>query len=310
MTTLAEHMIVAGAENRPPMLDKTMHNSWESRMLLYIKGKKNGRMMLESIENGPLVYPKIEENGQIRDDPIACLNKAMEFMSAMMALRFPSTNNQLRTSSNPRNQTTIQDGRVTVQQVQRRHGQSFAGKGTTGNVTSSKGKIVAGQARVVKCYNFQDERHMARQCTQPKRPRNSAWFKEKTLLTTIPLNAAFQTDDLDAYDSDCDDISSVKAVLMANISSYDSDVLSEESKEQENKYMDKEIALENKIKKQAQAYGQKITTHFTKDKDKDKDKGDYVGMLGDKKYNKFKEGTLCKRSLSDEDDNGDNQRID
>ncbi|GKF88481.1 hypothetical protein Tco_0259358 [Tanacetum coccineum] len=45
--------------------------------------------------------------------------------------------------------------------------------------------------------------------------------------TTIPLNAAFQTDDLDAYDSDCDDISSVKAVLMANISSYDSDVLSE-----------------------------------------------------------------------------------
>nr|GEZ90022.1 retrovirus-related Pol polyprotein from transposon TNT 1-94 [Tanacetum cinerariifolium] len=26
------------------------------------------------------------------------------------------------------------------------------------------------------------EGHMARQCTQPKRPRNSAWFKEKMLL--------------------------------------------------------------------------------------------------------------------------------
>ncbi|GKB16253.1 hypothetical protein Tco_0850176 [Tanacetum coccineum] len=36
-------------------------------------------------------------------------------------------------------------------------------------------------------------------------------------------------DDLDANDSDCDDISSAKAVLMANISSYDSDVLSEVS---------------------------------------------------------------------------------
>ncbi|GKF63484.1 hypothetical protein Tco_0186932, partial [Tanacetum coccineum] len=35
------------------------------------------------------------------------------------------------------------------------------------------------------------------------------------------------TDDLDAYDSDCDDISSAKAVLMANLSSYDLDVLSE-----------------------------------------------------------------------------------
>ncbi|GKF97494.1 hypothetical protein Tco_0293315, partial [Tanacetum coccineum] len=26
------------------------------------------------------------------------------------------------------------------------------------------------------------EGHMARQCTQPKRPRNIAWFKEKTML--------------------------------------------------------------------------------------------------------------------------------
>ncbi|GJR47055.1 hypothetical protein Tco_1315158 [Tanacetum coccineum] len=67
MTTLAEHMIVASAANRPPMLDKTMYNSWQSHMLLYIKGKKNSRMMLESIENGPLVYPTIEENGQNRN---------------------------------------------------------------------------------------------------------------------------------------------------------------------------------------------------------------------------------------------------
>nr|GEX31599.1 hypothetical protein [Tanacetum cinerariifolium] len=66
MSTLAEFMIVAGAKNGPPMLDNTMYNSWHSRMLLYLKGKKNGRMMLESIENGPLSYPTIEENGAIR----------------------------------------------------------------------------------------------------------------------------------------------------------------------------------------------------------------------------------------------------
>ncbi|GJW31215.1 hypothetical protein Tco_0051247 [Tanacetum coccineum] len=63
MTTLAEYMIVANAENRPPMLDKAMYNLWESRMLLYIKGKKNGRMMLESIENRPLVYPTVKVDG-------------------------------------------------------------------------------------------------------------------------------------------------------------------------------------------------------------------------------------------------------
>ncbi|GKE66145.1 hypothetical protein Tco_1520306, partial [Tanacetum coccineum] len=33
-------------------------------------------------------------------------------------------------------------------------------------------------------------------------------------------------DDLDAYDLDCDDLSSAKAVLMANLSSYDLEVLS------------------------------------------------------------------------------------
>ncbi|GKD84970.1 hypothetical protein Tco_1356124 [Tanacetum coccineum] len=44
---------------------------------------------------------------------------------------------------------------------------------------------------------------------------------------TITHNAAFQTDDLDAYDSDCDDISSAKAFLMANLSSCDPETLSE-----------------------------------------------------------------------------------
>ncbi|GKF01108.1 hypothetical protein Tco_0028031 [Tanacetum coccineum] len=66
MTTLAEHIIVAGAENRPPMLEKSMYDSWASNIPLLIKGKKHGRMMLNSIDNGSLVYPTVEENGQTR----------------------------------------------------------------------------------------------------------------------------------------------------------------------------------------------------------------------------------------------------
>ncbi|GKB46223.1 integrase, catalytic region, zinc finger, CCHC-type containing protein [Tanacetum coccineum] len=193
---------------------------------------------------------------QLGEDPIGCINKAMAFLSAI-ASRFPPSNNQLRTSSNPRNQATIQDGRVTVQQVQGRQNQSYAGTKNRGIATTSKGNVAAGQPRVVKCYNCQGEGHMARQCTQPKRPRNAAWFKEKLMLAeaqeagqildeeqlafladpgiseapvaqqTIPQNSAFQTDDLDAYDSDCDDLSSAKAVLMANLSSCDPEVLSE-----------------------------------------------------------------------------------
>ncbi|GKB43422.1 retrovirus-related pol polyprotein from transposon TNT 1-94 [Tanacetum coccineum] len=92
---------------------------------------------------------------------------------------------------------------------------------------------------------------------KPKRPRHAVWYKDKAILAeaqevgqildeeqlafladvgvpngqavqTIFLNnAAFQTEDLDTYDSDCDNISNAKAVLMANISNYFSDVILE-----------------------------------------------------------------------------------
>ncbi|GKC78910.1 hypothetical protein Tco_1129684, partial [Tanacetum coccineum] len=70
------------------------------------------------------------------DDPLDYINKTMAFL-IVVASRFPSTNNQLRTSSNPRNQATIQDGRVTVQQVYRRQVQNYSGNGTQGNVAGT-----------------------------------------------------------------------------------------------------------------------------------------------------------------------------
>ncbi|GJY98990.1 hypothetical protein Tco_0516420 [Tanacetum coccineum] len=45
----------------------------------------------------------------------------------------------------------------------------------------------------------------------------------QALTTTV----IFQTDDLDAFDLDCDKAPSASAVLMAKLSAYDSDVLSE-----------------------------------------------------------------------------------
>nr|GEV38474.1 hypothetical protein [Tanacetum cinerariifolium] len=43
----------------------------------------------------------------------------------------------------------------------------------------------------------------------------------------ITNNAAYQIDDLDAYDSDCDEINSTKIALMVNLSHYGSDNLAE-----------------------------------------------------------------------------------
>nr|GFB44668.1 hypothetical protein [Tanacetum cinerariifolium] len=49
----------------------------------------------------------------------------------------------------------------------------------------------------------------------------------QAIQTIIPNNVAFQTEDLDTYDFDCYDILNAKVVLMANISNYGSDVISE-----------------------------------------------------------------------------------
>ncbi|GKA55027.1 hypothetical protein Tco_0753976 [Tanacetum coccineum] len=187
----------------------------------------------------------------------------MAFISTTFASRYLPTNNQLRTLSNLRNQATIQDGRITVQNVQGRETQGYAGNGARGNATcigvnKNVGTNIANQEKVVCCYNCQGEAHMSRQCTKLKRPKNSKWFKEKMLLAqaleagdcigrgqmefladdggriaigqdTQALTTAtiFQTDYLDAFDSDCDEAPSASAVLMAKLSAYVSDVLSE-----------------------------------------------------------------------------------
>nr|GFC67751.1 hypothetical protein [Tanacetum cinerariifolium] len=78
MTTLAKHIIVAGAKNRPLMLEKSMFDSWASRIHLFFKGKKHGRMMLDSIDNGLLVYPTVEENGQTRPKKYSKLTEAQQ----------------------------------------------------------------------------------------------------------------------------------------------------------------------------------------------------------------------------------------
>nr|GEV19719.1 retrovirus-related Pol polyprotein from transposon TNT 1-94 [Tanacetum cinerariifolium] len=58
--------ILSGADNRPPMLENDMYDSWKSRMELYMLNRQHRRMILESIENGPLLWPTVEENGVTR----------------------------------------------------------------------------------------------------------------------------------------------------------------------------------------------------------------------------------------------------
>ncbi|GJW61049.1 integrase, catalytic region, zinc finger, CCHC-type containing protein [Tanacetum coccineum] len=154
------------------------------------------------------------------DDPIDAINHVMSFLSDVITSCYPTTNNQLRNSSNPRQQATINDGRVTIQPVQGR--QISYAAGTTRTFTLVAIGSNSRKQRIVTCYNCKGEGHMSKQCTKPRRERDDSWFKDKVLLVQ-----AQATDDLDAYDSDCDELNTAKVALMENLSHYGSDALFE-----------------------------------------------------------------------------------
>ncbi|GJZ21522.1 hypothetical protein Tco_0558561, partial [Tanacetum coccineum] len=111
----------------------------------------------------------------------------------------------MRNSSNLRQQATINDGRVTLQPVEGRQ-ISFA-TGTTRTYTlGASGSNSTGKQRTV---------------IYP------GTAKGQDTQTVITHNAAYQADDLDAYDSECDEINTAKVALMANLCHYGSDALAE-----------------------------------------------------------------------------------
>ncbi|GKD26729.1 hypothetical protein Tco_1232943 [Tanacetum coccineum] len=199
--------------------------------------------------------PQLEYAPSKGDDPIDAINHMMSFLTAVFTSRYPTINNQLRNSSNPRQQATINDGRVTVQPVQGR--QISYAAGTTRTFTPRVSGNNSGKQRIVTCYNYKGEGHMSKQCTKPRRKRDDTWFKDKVLLvqaqasdqilheeelafladpgilegqatqTVITHNVAYQADDLDAYDSDCDELNTAKVALMANLSHFGSYALAE-----------------------------------------------------------------------------------
>nr|GFC16215.1 hypothetical protein [Tanacetum cinerariifolium]GFC60053.1 hypothetical protein [Tanacetum cinerariifolium] len=71
-------------------------------------------MVQQSSESSPpeagLVVPVFQKG----DDPIDAINHMMSFLTSVVASRYPATNNQLRTSSNPCQQATINNGWVTI----------------------------------------------------------------------------------------------------------------------------------------------------------------------------------------------------
>ncbi|GJY63525.1 retrovirus-related pol polyprotein from transposon TNT 1-94 [Tanacetum coccineum] len=167
------------------------------------------------------------------DNLIENLTNTLALLTQSYKTYLPQTNNQLRTSSNPRNQATVQDGRVVVQNVQGRQnrGQGNNAWGAGAGYGGAQNRVGNAnpwcQARHIKFYNCNSIGHIARNCTQPKRPQNSEYFKDKMLLMQAQENrVALDEEQLlfiagrqdNAINEDVDE---QPTMFMANLSSAD-----------------------------------------------------------------------------------------
>nr|GEW16574.1 hypothetical protein [Tanacetum cinerariifolium] len=149
------------------------------------------------------------------DDPIDAINHMMYFLIAVVTSRYPATINQLRTSSNPRQEATIDNGRFTIQPIQGRQNSVTAGSSrpyATGSGGASGKQRANGQVLQEEELEFLAD------------PETAETSRNQYVITN---NAAYQADGLDAYDSDCDELNSAKIALIENLSHYGSDNLTE-----------------------------------------------------------------------------------
>nr|GFD11886.1 hypothetical protein [Tanacetum cinerariifolium] len=125
------------------------------------------------------------------EDLIENLTNTLALLTQSYKTFLPQTNNQLRTSSNGGNAARY------------------------GGAQTRVGNVNPGQARPVKCYNCNGTGHIARNCTLPKRPQNSEYYKDKMLLMQAQENeVALDAEQLlflaggqdNAFDDDVDEL--------------------------------------------------------------------------------------------------------
>nr|GEV07356.1 integrase, catalytic region, zinc finger, CCHC-type, peptidase aspartic, catalytic [Tanacetum cinerariifolium] len=222
--TLTEYMILSGADNRPPILDKDLYDSWKSRMELYMQNKEHKRMILESVEHGPLIWPTVKENGVIRikkyDELSAaekiqadCDMKATNIILQGLPADIYSLVNHYRVAKDlwERFQLLMQDSSFAIP------------------VSSSEDDQIAYLNKAMAFLIAVDSSRVTMQQVQGRQGQNYFGTTYKGNATSSKENTTSRqakTVDLNTYDSDYDDLSNAQAVLMANVSNYGFDVIS------------------------------------------------------------------------------------
>ncbi|GJU54253.1 hypothetical protein Tco_1227967 [Tanacetum coccineum] len=197
MMTLPHKSLLLGGDNKPPMLKKHLYDSWKSRMELYMLNRPHGRMILASVEKGPLVWPSITVDGATR------LKEYIELTPA----------EAIQADCDIKAINIILQGLPT--EIYALVSQHRVAKDLWEKIKLlMQGTSLTKQERECKLYDEFDK------FTSSK---DSDTQTSQTSFTTMLLI----NDDLDAYDSDCDELNSAKIALMTNLSKNGSDALTE-----------------------------------------------------------------------------------
>nr|GFA70417.1 hypothetical protein [Tanacetum cinerariifolium] len=168
--------------------NETGREIWEEHALKSLKKKVQSSAVVDPLAylakttpthstTSPVTVPTPQSFGDSHNDAmLATMNQIANLLSGFKK-QFPPTNNQLRTSSNPKTHATVHDGQIVTKTVQRRAPSNTRTKGiqTTGSGVNNSGKKVI-------CYNYRREGHVARQCKEPKRAHDSHWYHNIALL--------------------------------------------------------------------------------------------------------------------------------
>ncbi|GJV19380.1 retrovirus-related pol polyprotein from transposon TNT 1-94 [Tanacetum coccineum] len=165
-----------------------MYDSWKTRILLYIEGKENGEMLVDSIKEGPfqlkeeITIPTIEGSLEIKcpqtlEDliPKELLRKSYDIKATNILLLGLPVNIY----------TLLEWNRfvTTAKQAKDLHNVNFDQfQATRTRVINTVGDVNANQPRLIKCYSCKGEGYIAKQCTTKRRAKDSECFKEKMLL--------------------------------------------------------------------------------------------------------------------------------
>nr|GEV74780.1 hypothetical protein [Tanacetum cinerariifolium] len=227
-----QDIYAADFENPPPMFNKENYVPWSSRLLRYAKSRPNGKLIYNSIMNGPYVRRMIPKPGDVdREVPVSLTfhEQTNDELTEKELKQIEADDQAIQTIllGLPEDIYAVVDRCETAQEIWLRVQQRMKGitnQNKNGNViaTRDEGNANGNNGNQIRCYNCRGFGHLARNYTVRLKRRGTACLQTQLLISRkeeagIQLQA--EEFDLVATVADLDEIEEVNAncIWMSNL---------------------------------------------------------------------------------------------